>query len=161
MRTTFKNLVDPFVWYYGSYLRTMAQPSSSMERNLYESFRPRLPASKQCKLLGPLIISLVRLKLSAPASGKILETSSMSSCLRTMTIHPLPDVLEVVIPTNCFLGCGTLKSCLRNFMDTMSAYLCFPNVASLDAFILIVVSSQVLELLKRMDNSLFCCISEG
>lgn len=66
----------------------------------------------------------------------------------TTTNLSLPDVFVVVIPAKCLLACGNLKNCHRDFMDTMLAYLCLPYVASLGAFILLVISSKFVELLS-------------
>lgn len=130
-----------------SFVNPLFIPSSFMERTVSETYRPWLLVLKPSKQQSSIISSLLRVEHLAPASFKILEASSTSPCLMTVTNFSLPDLFVVVISTNLLLACGNLTNCLRDLMDS-SDYPCSLCVASLDAFNLIVVISKLVELLS-------------
>lgn len=125
-----------------SFMEKSFYPSSYMERTCDVILCPRLPVFKPCKHLLFLTILPLRVELLVPASFMVSEAFSMSLCLLTVTKLSPPEMLVVVTPTHRLLACGNFNSCLRDFMACLSAYLCYYFAASLDAFNLVVVTSD-------------------
>ncbi|EFH40068.1 predicted protein [Arabidopsis lyrata subsp. lyrata] len=87
-----------------------------MERKLYVTYFPRLPASKPSKafkLHNPVTTS----RTSRAVSVKVLEVFSTSLCLTAVTNLSPSEVLMVVIPTNRLLSCGNLHNFLLDAFD--------------------------------------------